>query len=71
MKWGKVQRNAAALADPPKETRPEILVWSPDQMATFLASLEGDRLAALWRLAVTTGMDTRRARRPSLGGRGP
>jgi integrase len=31
-------------------------VWDADQAARFLRAVEGDRLAALWRLYVTTGL---------------
>lgn len=36
--------------------RPEMHTWSANELATFLASVEGDSLFALWRLAATTGM---------------
>jgi integrase len=46
----------ADLADPPKDRTPQARVWTPDQTTRYLASIEEDRLAALWRLAATTGM---------------
>jgi integrase len=55
-KWGLVPRNVAELADPPQDHSPEKEVWTPEQVGTFLASVEDDRLSALWRLAAATGM---------------
>jgi integrase len=56
VKWGKVARNVAALADGPRPNGSKRDVWSPDQLRTFLDSVKSDRLYALWLLAVTTGM---------------
>lgn len=38
------------------DDRPEMRVWSPDQISVFLRFVAGDRLEALWRLAAATGM---------------
>jgi integrase len=56
VRWGRIVRNLADLADPPKEATPEMSVWSPDQLRTFLDSVRTDRLYAAWLLAATTGM---------------
>jgi integrase len=60
---GKVPRNVARNAKPPKLTKREMQIWTRDEMNAFLASVEGDRLFALWRLACRTG-----ARRGELAG---
>jgi integrase len=49
-------RNVAELVDRPRAERKEMRVLTPAQIATFLNAAEGDRLAALYRLAITTGM---------------
>jgi len=56
VKWGDVQRNVAALADPPREDPTEKDCYGPDEVAKLLAHLKNDRLFALWRLAATSGM---------------
>lgn len=56
VRWNRLPRNVAALADPPQPAKVERAIWSPEQLRAFAASLEGDRLAALWQLAMTTGM---------------
>jgi integrase len=60
---GYVPRNVAEFADLPTRaadadtTAPtELQVWSPTELRAFLAGVAGDRLAAAWRLAATTGM---------------
>ncbi len=40
---------------------------APEQIGQFLAHVEGDRWAPLWRLIATTGM--RRGERSGCGGR--
>lgn len=56
MRWGHVPRNQAELAEPPRAPRPEMSVWSTEQIATFLDHVRDHRLYALWLLAFTTGM---------------
>lgn len=58
---GLVTRNVARLANPPSLTTarskgPEMRVWSPDELTSFLASIEGNRNEALFRLLAMTGM---------------
>lgn len=55
-KWGKVQRNVAADADPPKPRNQLRPPWDGDQLRAFAAAVTEDRLSALWQLAMTTGM---------------
>ncbi len=56
VKWGKVVRNVAALADGPRPSKSRTEVWSGVQLDTFLDSVKKDRLYALWMLDITTGM---------------
>ncbi|MGH9890829.1 MAG: tyrosine-type recombinase/integrase [bacterium] len=57
VKWGRLPRNVAALADPPRERRrPQLRTWSADELRAFLDHVRGDRLYALWRLLASTGM---------------
>lgn len=56
VRWGKVMRNVADLADPPRLPRREMKVWSAEEMRRFLKSVADDRLYACWLLASTTGM---------------
>ena len=53
---GKVARNVARQAKPPKVTKKERAIWTKDEMNTFLDSVREDRLFALWRLACRSGM---------------
>lgn len=54
--WGLVARNVASVVTPPRAARAELRTFSPDQARTFLDSVSGDRLEALYVLALTTGM---------------
>ncbi len=56
VRWGLLPRNAAAEADPPRVCTPEMRPLSPIQARTLLDAARGDRLEALYVLAVTTGM---------------
>jgi len=56
VRWGRIVRNPADLADPPKEATPEMSVWTPEQLRGFLDHVRNDRLYAAWLLAATTGM---------------
>jgi integrase len=56
VRWGYVARNVAAAADLPKGMLPEMHVWSPEQLRTFLDVVRNDRLYAAWLLLATTGM---------------
>jgi integrase len=56
VRWGLVPRNAAAEADSPRVSTPEMRPLSPIQARTVLQAASGNRLEALYVLAVTTGM---------------
>jgi integrase len=56
LRWGLASRNPAALVDPPRVSRHQFTTLSPGQARTLLAALRGDRLQALYVLALTTGM---------------
>ena len=56
VRWGKLARNPAGVADPPSLPRSRAQSWSPRELRTFLDHVADDRLFALWRLAATTGM---------------
>jgi integrase len=53
---GLVLRNAAALTDPPKVVHPEISPYTPEQARAFLEAVKGDRLEALFTVAVAVGL---------------
>ena len=57
-RWGYVTENVIDRTDPPKH-RPldrEQTTWTAEQLRTFLRSVRGDELEALWVLYATTGM---------------
>ena len=56
VRWGLVPRNAAAAVDPPRVITPEMRPLSRAQARTLLEAARGNRLEALYVLAVTTGM---------------
>ena len=56
MKWGLVARNVATLVDPPRSGRPEVHPLMPDQARAFLAAVRGDRLEALFTVAIALGL---------------
>ena len=51
-----VQRNVATLATAPRPRRREMQTFTPEQVRRFLEITQGDRLEALYVLAVTCGM---------------
>ncbi len=58
---GLVTRNVAKLADAPSLTTarargPEMTVWTPAELSTFLDSIEGNRNEALFRVMAMTGL---------------
>jgi integrase len=53
---GLVPRNVAAIVKPPRMTRSEMHVLSPEEARILLEAAQGDRLEALYTLALTTGM---------------
>jgi integrase len=56
VKWGRVARNVATSADPPRAERTEVQAWSPAEVGKFLSHVSDDRLAALWTLLLTSGL---------------
>ena len=56
VRWGLVSRNAAALVDPPRVERYEIKPFTPDEARSFLSAIRGDRLEALYSVALTMGL---------------
>ncbi|MFI5041366.1 MAG: tyrosine-type recombinase/integrase [Acidimicrobiales bacterium] len=55
-KMGRVTYNAATKIDPPSKATREMHPLSVDEARTFLGSLEGDRFAALYVVAIATGL---------------
>ena len=56
---GVIGVNVAERAKPPRPNRlraQRIECWEPDELATFLSAVQGDRLEAAWRVAAMTGM---------------
>ena len=56
VRWGLIERNPTELVDPPRRTQPEFETWSAEQTRSGLATGDETGLAALWRLALLTGM---------------
>jgi integrase len=56
LRWSLVGRNVAGLARSPKQVRYEIRPLSPPEVGRLLVAVRGDRLEALFTLAVATGM---------------
>ena len=56
LKWGLVHQNVAALTDPPRRVHSERHPLTPDQARTLLAAAEGERLEALYRVALALGL---------------
>ncbi|MBI3977171.1 MAG: site-specific integrase [Chloroflexi bacterium] len=56
MKAGLVARNVCDAVTAPKAHQSEMKVWTPEQARVFLASVQGHRLEALYRLALSCGM---------------
>jgi integrase len=57
VKWGRLARNPAEAADPPKATgRPESITWTADQLRTFVEGTRGSRYWTAYLLLATTGL---------------
>ena len=56
VKWALIPTNVAEAVTPPRLLRKEIKPLSSEQVQTFLKSSEGDRLEAIYVLAITTGL---------------
>lgn len=55
MRWQLVERNVAAVVPPPQVQRPDITPLTLPQARRLLNHLEGDRLKALWTVAIAVG----------------
>jgi integrase len=55
-KWELAHKNAAALASPPRAVRHDVSPLTPDEARTFLSKIPGNRLEALYVMAMGTGM---------------
>ena len=55
-RWGLVTRNVATLVDPPRLQRAEIQPFTPEQAKVFLAAIAGDRIEALYVVAIALGL---------------
>jgi integrase len=56
LRWGLVARNVATLVRPPRRQRVEIRPLDPAQARTFLGAIRGDRLEALYSVALAVGL---------------
>ena len=58
VRWGRLARNPADLADPPRVAGRghELRTWSAEQLAAFLDSRRDDRLYPLWHTLAMTGL---------------
>jgi integrase len=56
VRWGLVPRNVCDAVDPPRLDRRDIKPLDTDQVSAMLKAAKGDRLEALYMLAVMTGL---------------
>ena len=56
VRWGMLYRNPGELVQLPKLVRKEMSALTPEQSGRFLAAVEGQRYAALFSLALSSGM---------------
>jgi integrase len=56
VRWSLIPRNVTEAVDPPREQKSEIEPLDEGQVKRLLEAVRGDRLEALYVLAVTTGM---------------
>jgi integrase len=56
VRWGLLARNVAALVEGPRVERYAINPLTPDEARKFLDAIKGDRLAALYSVALTMGL---------------
>jgi len=56
MKWGYVARNVASLTDAPKVVQREMTALTPDEAKQLLKAVRGDRLEALYTVALALGL---------------
>ena len=56
LRWELIERNPCDAVIAPRRAHKEMKVWSPEEARAFLTYVENDRLAAMWRLFLATGM---------------
>jgi integrase len=56
LKWNLVARNVATLVDSPRYKKTEVVPFTVEQVHTFLESIKGDRLEAVFRVALSLGL---------------
>ena len=56
VRWGMLPRNPAALVDLPRASKTEIRPFSPEQARAFLAAAAGNRIEALFTVALAVGL---------------
>ena len=59
MRWGRLTRNPADAADPPREAataRLAMTTWTAAELRAFLDHVRGHRLSAAFVVLATTGM---------------
>ena len=52
MKWQTVTKNVARAVSPPRKEKKQINYWTREEVKTYLADIEGERLYALYYLAL-------------------
>lgn len=55
-RWNQIPRNVAKLVTPPRVARPEIIPLTPEQARRLLAAARGERLEALYTVALALGL---------------
>lgn len=56
VKWDRLSKNPAEVADPPRATRPTMSAWNASQVGSFLTNAAEDDDAPIWILLATTGI---------------
>lgn len=56
LRWELIDRNPCDAVIAPRKADVEMQAWDAGQARAFLHAVKGDRLAAMWRLFVVTGM---------------
>ncbi len=56
VRWGRLARNPADQASPPRQSRPEMRCWSAEELRAFLEHVKGDRYFPAWLLVASTGL---------------
>jgi integrase len=56
VRWDRLSRNPASVAEAPRTPRPKMATWSAGQLAVFLEHARENRLYPLWQLLATTGL---------------